>query len=101
MGTPAKFFNLRVTHRARLPDPLAGPAEAAVGPSLKSHRRVVFPGAGAVEAEVHDRARLAPGAVLAGPAVLEQPDTTILVPPGWQAAADQTGALLLTLGAQP
>ena len=95
-GAPAKFVNLRVTHRARLPDPLVQTGAPGDGRSAKGVRRVVFPETGAVEAAVHDRMRLGPDAILRGPAVLEQPDTTILVPPGWRAAATSTGALMLT-----
>jgi N-methylhydantoinase A len=96
MGAPAKFVNLRVTHWARLSDPLAGPAERAGGSSRKGTRRVLFPDRGPVEAAIHDRARLAADAVVAGPAVLEQTDTTTLVPPGWVATALPGGALMLT-----
>jgi len=44
---------------------------------------------------VYDRLRLAVGAQLRGPAVLEQPDTTVLVDPGMIAHVDQMGNLIL------
>ena len=43
----------------------------------------------------YDRARLPVDEPFAGPAVIFQRDTTTLVPPGWQACADQAGNLLL------
>jgi N-methylhydantoinase A/oxoprolinase/acetone carboxylase beta subunit len=33
---------------------------------------------------------------LAGPAIIEQPDSTTLVPPGWSAEVLTSGGLLLT-----
>jgi N-methylhydantoinase A len=35
------------------------------------------------------------GAAVAGPALVEQGDTTVVVPPGWAAAADEAGNLRL------
>ncbi len=37
------------------------------------------------------RADLDPGAHFAGPAIVVQPDCTVLVPPGWQATIDELG----------
>ncbi len=37
----------------------------------------------------------APGAALAGPAVLELAEATLLVPPGWQGAVHETGTIVL------
>lgn len=45
------------------------------------------------------RADLAPGVGVQGPAVLEEPTATTLVPPGWTATVDPTGALILTVEA--
>ncbi|MBS1878848.1 MAG: hydantoinase/oxoprolinase family protein [Actinobacteria bacterium] len=44
---------------------------------------------------VLDRGQLAPGQALAGPAVIEQEDTTILVNEGWTGAVHASGALRL------
>ena len=38
------------------------------------------------------------GTVVPGPAVIESLKSTILVPPGWQAAMDDDGFVLLTRG---
>jgi N-methylhydantoinase A/oxoprolinase/acetone carboxylase beta subunit len=93
-GAPAKIVNLRAVHRAALTDPFVAPTPAP-GPSLKGSRPVRF-GAAAVTAAIHDRARIAPGDVLHGPAVVEQADSTTLIPPGWRARALAHGALILT-----
>lgn len=47
------------------------------------------------------RESLPAGFVLAGPAIIEEPTATTLVPPGWSARVDTTGALILSPEAQP
>jgi len=47
------------------------------------------------EASVVGRAGLADGRVLAGPAIVNQMDTTTLIPPGWRARIVRSGALVL------
>jgi N-methylhydantoinase A len=46
---------------------------------------------------VYMRERLAPGAVLTGPAIVAQYDTTTVLPPAWSATVDATGAILAQL----
>ena len=48
-----------------------------------------------VEAEIYDRGGLAPGAEIAGPAIVEQADTTVLIEPGWSGRVAQNGTLIL------
>jgi N-methylhydantoinase A len=43
----------------------------------------------------HDRTRMGAGSHVAGPAVVEYPETTCVVPPGWRGAVDATGNLVL------
>ena len=58
-------------------------------------RRVLLPEPwGAVEAEVWQRDALPGVTQLAGPAIIEQPDTTVLVWPGWQGRSE-AGNLIL------
>jgi N-methylhydantoinase A/oxoprolinase/acetone carboxylase beta subunit len=47
---------------------------------------------GFVETRVFDAAALEPGNRLEGPAILEAPDTTTVVPPGWHYRVHETGA---------
>lgn len=42
------------------------------------------------------RGDLMPGTAIKGAAVIEEPTATTLVPPGWTATVDQTGALILS-----
>lgn len=44
---------------------------------------------------VYDRMGLGRGAAIDGPAIVEQPDTTVLILPGWRAVADRLGNLMI------
>ena len=95
-GGPAKIVNLRTVHRASLPAvTLGGTAPAKTGQSLKGRRRIVLADGIVPDAAIHDRALLAAGEVIDGPAVIEQDDTTTLVLAGWQACVVSAGALLI------
>lgn len=64
--------------------------------SLKGSRDVLVAGNKTwVAARVFDRNTLATGHSFAGPAIVEQADTTTLVEPGWQARIDSMGNLIL------
>jgi N-methylhydantoinase A len=76
---------------ARIPSP--GPAEA---PAPAGRRRLVDPGTGAeVDAAVHDRAALPPGARIEGPAVIVEAETSTLVPVGFRAGPNAAGHILI------
>jgi N-methylhydantoinase A/oxoprolinase/acetone carboxylase beta subunit len=49
-----------------------------------------------LDAAVYDRAAMGEGFAFAGPAIVEQADTTTLVEPGWTGTVDAAGNLLLT-----
>jgi N-methylhydantoinase A len=50
---------------------------------------------GATRIPFFERARLAPGAEFSGPALLYQPDTTLLVAPGWRGIVDRWNNVVL------
>ena len=52
-------------------------------------REVCWPGSGAVDTPVHDRAGLPDGFSTEGPALMEDVDTVVAVPPGWNYALDE------------
>jgi N-methylhydantoinase A len=58
-------------------------------------RRVHFAPAGVVTTPVYARARLPLGGGIPGPAIVEQADTTTVVPPGWTIAVEESGNLRL------
>ena len=70
-----------------------GGAEAAAGT-----REATFPEVGTVEATVYDRASLAPGTAIDGPAILERDGSTAVVGPGWGGRIRTDGTLLLERG---
>ncbi|MBM4420342.1 MAG: methylhydantoinase, partial [Chloroflexi bacterium] len=74
-------------------------AAALAGDAVKGARPIrIGPGPG-VQATVYDRYRLAAGAVLEGPALVEERETTIVLPPGGRARVDAHGSIVLDLGA--
>ncbi|MBV9783592.1 MAG: hypothetical protein JO264_07200, partial [Acidisphaera sp.] len=50
-----------------------------------------------VETEIRRRGGLAPGSRLAGPAIVEDAGSTVLVPPGATARVDAAGLIHITL----
>ncbi len=94
------LVNLRSTVRGIRPpidlalEPAAG--ETTLEAARIETRPVYFDGAWA-ETPVYRRERLPGDAVIAGPAVIQQLDTTILVEPGSEARADAFGNLVVTV----
>ncbi len=93
---PVRLVNLRTVHRA------GGEGWAARGPEepsaarAPSHRVILLPEPwGEVEAAVHQRRELPVGAAVAGPAIIEQDDSTVLIEPGWRGETAPGGALVL------
>ena len=78
--------------------PMAGAAGAAVGAHLKGRRMAGF-GHGAVEATVHDRYALRPGDVIDGPAIIEERESTTVVPPGDRVVVDAALNLRMEIAA--
>jgi N-methylhydantoinase A len=98
---PVAFVNIRVTAIGRtgtpddsaliaLPDP-----EVSPGNSVRERRSAYFEGEHH-EVDVHDSAALRPKHRVAGPAIIEQLDGVVVVPPGALAVADRYGNVLIT-----
>jgi N-methylhydantoinase A len=95
-GEPVQFVSLRLAAIGLIPPLTIRQQPAAAGTvSAKSPREVWFRSTGAIAAEVHDRARMAEGAMVHGPAVVESLESTILIPPDWQARMDGDGYILM------
>jgi N-methylhydantoinase A/oxoprolinase/acetone carboxylase beta subunit len=94
---PARIVNLRAVHRVAPGSSTVAPAAHALSPGApKSHRQVLIdPVSGPETAAIYDRASLAVGQEFAGPAIVEQPDTTTLLPRGWRCRVAAAGMLLL------
>src|SRR5215475_9243560 len=94
---PVQFVSLRVAAIGIIPPLTIRQQPAAAGTrSAKPPREVWFRSTGTIAAQVHDRARMAEGAVVYGPGVVESLESTILIPPGWQARMDSDGFILMT-----
>ena len=93
---PVQFVSLRVAAIGIIPPLTIRHQPAAAGTrSEKPPREVWFRSTGTIKAQVHDRARMAEGAVVHGPAVVESLESTILIPPGWQTRLDGDGFILM------
>jgi len=96
-GVPVRVLNLRtavIGARPKIDLLSMAPAHDASMAGASRGTRVVWFG-DALEAAVFDRLALPVGAEIAGPAVLEQPDTTILIEPGQTGIVDRFGNLIL------
>ncbi|MGZ0246137.1 MAG: hydantoinase/oxoprolinase family protein, partial [Alphaproteobacteria bacterium] len=98
---PAEVVSYRVRARVAVPkyEPVieqnvtAAPAPEA---ARKGSREVWFTSAAAIDTAIWDRNALPVGATLTGPAIVEQLDSTIVVPDGWHAHVDGYRNLILT-----
>ena len=95
------FVNLRLTaigrvDRPRLRQLVKGTGDA--GGAAKGRRKVYFSGTdGLVDCDIYDRGKLLFGNRLRGPAIIEQMDTTTVVPPDAALVVDRHGSLEITL----
>jgi N-methylhydantoinase A/oxoprolinase/acetone carboxylase beta subunit len=93
---PVEFVNFRAVHTSAQPPPPVRPPAAGQGTldeARVARRPVHFAPGGFRPTPVYARARLPAGAEVAGPAIVEQPDTTTVVPPGWAARVEGSGNL--------
>ena len=97
---PAAIVNLRSVHRAGGSDHLDEGAYKPTGVDPLRPARVIRVAGhhGPVQAAIYLREAMPPGLRFAGPAIVEQADTTTLVEPGWQGTVLDNGNLLLTRG---
>jgi N-methylhydantoinase A len=97
-----EIVNLRlVVTLARMDDAIGRWLGAPWSPerAAPAERRIVHDNrARPVEADILWRPGLAAGTEIAGPAVIEEPNSTTLVPPGDRAVIDAFGNIVITLG---
>jgi N-methylhydantoinase A len=92
MDEAVELVNLRAT--ATVPREAPRVDYAGGGDPVVGEREGYFPDAGRREATVYDRDRLAPGERVAGPAVLEQAESTTVLPPEWVGTVETDGTLV-------
>jgi N-methylhydantoinase A len=93
----ARLSAVGAAEKAKLPrDPTPGRLEdAKIGT-----RQVYFPESGGlIEADIYERDRLRSGVEFAGPAIVEQLDSTIVLPPGASAIVDDYLHIVISVNA--
>jgi len=91
---PVEVVNLRVQLRGVRPRVPLVEVAAGTGAQATGARRIWLDGRPA-QAQVYERASLGRGDRVIGPAIVEQADTTVLVPAGDAATVDRFGNLLI------
>jgi N-methylhydantoinase A len=90
-----ELIDLRATITGVTPKPETRPAPAGGGPAAPGGRRPIHYRKQRYEAAVYQRRDLRAGQHLDGPAIVEQEDTTTLVPAGFRAEVDPYGNLVI------
>ncbi|WP_435552361.1 hydantoinase/oxoprolinase family protein [Natrinema sp. CGMCC1.2065] len=98
MDESIEVVNLRTT--ATIPGTEPGISHEGSGAAVVGTREAHFPEAGARETTVYDWERLETGASVPGPAVLEQAESTTVVPPNWDGEILADGTLVMTSGGE-
>ena len=98
-GGAAELINIRVSVEApagsgQLQFLPAGFAKEAVE---KGSRPAYFGAGGFVATTVYDRKRLGVGASITGPALIEEPESTLLLPPGCTATVQANGNIIVAV----
>lgn len=88
---PVEVYQLHLTAVGKTPKPAFRPAEVVeqAPPATSDRRSVYFGGAGWVDTPVYERDDLAAGTTFVGPAIINQLDSTTLVPPATRAEIDE------------
>jgi N-methylhydantoinase A len=93
---PVEFVNFRAVHRYPLPPPVLRPPardRGSLDDARIGERRAYFAPDGFVATAIYERDRLPLGARVTGPAIIEQADTTTVIPPRYAALVDDSGNL--------
>jgi N-methylhydantoinase A len=95
-GEPVELVDLRVTARLDEPGPAMRPSRG--DGSGEARRPVHFSTSGPVDCPILERGRLAVGAEVEGPAVIQEPDSTTLLSEGDRVRVLPDGVLELSVG---
>jgi N-methylhydantoinase A len=97
-GTACEIVNLRAVGYGAVPKPELPVGELGssdASGAIADEHEVVFDGK-RLPTKVYDRAKLTPGAVLDGPAIVTEFDSTTVVLPGYRASVDSNFNILIT-----
>ncbi|MEN9499835.1 MAG: hypothetical protein RIS83_1654, partial [Pseudomonadota bacterium] len=97
-GLPVEALTWRLAASAPGRDiAMEGAQKAEAGEAKRGTRRALFEGHGWSDCAVYDRYRLAPGASFPGPALVEERESTCVIPPGAQVSVDRHLNLVIEL----
>jgi N-methylhydantoinase A len=89
-------LRVRVTVPKYKPAPEPPPASPrGIETAIKGRRRIHMAQRDSVHAILYERDQLETGATVAGPAIIEQFDSTTVIPPGWSGSVDAFRNLIL------
>ena len=94
---PVEIVNLRIVALGLIqkPDLSRIDRKGSLDEARKPSRRVWFRDVGFVDTGIYERQKLGVGAAVDGPAIIEQPDTTTVMPPGTRCTVDDYGNLAI------
>jgi N-methylhydantoinase A len=94
---PVELVNLRVIARGDIPKPNLSEVngKSTLALARKGQRKVWFRNSGFVDSQIYEREKLPAGVSFDGPAIIEQPDTTTVMPPGTHCTPDKYGNLVI------
>jgi N-methylhydantoinase A len=95
---PVEIVNFRLAVIATRPlAPLEPASGSSAAKGAAARRPVWFRAAGFIDTPIYQRSAVGPGDRIAGPAIVEQMDSTTVMPPGWSATVAAEGSLLMEL----
>jgi N-methylhydantoinase A len=94
---PIELVTWRVTARGPI-IPFNRAMELVANPGKPKGMRPVHAWADGDQVPVYDRAALAAGQCVKGPAIIEERETTMVIPPGWTATVDKIGCIFARKG---
>ena len=98
-GLPQRVMNLRIAVVGRRPKfdlEILAPGGQKSRDDCLLERRQVWVEGGWQDAKVYERLELPVGATVPGPALLEQPDTTIFIDPDLEGRVDRFGNIVIS-----
>ncbi|WP_137178329.1 hydantoinase/oxoprolinase family protein [Roseomonas sp. AR75] len=96
-GLPMEVLSWRLHATASRPQVPGALGQSIGGDARKGTRDVWFPQTGLAPCAVYDRYRLSPGAMLRGPAVVEERESTTVIGPDARFALDAQGNLVIEI----
>jgi N-methylhydantoinase A len=100
LETASEFVNFHLTALGTVDKPTLPELERSLDLStaVKGKRDVDFDEMGRAEATIYERGRLGSGAVVEGPAIIEEPPSTTVLFPGDRLEVDRYGNLIIQIG---